>query len=108
MFVLNSLEGGSSPRDHEQTEVYDDTEGERKCEQVQEDQEIKEPHGDPEEKDHMDEETQHSEEGYCAHYPECTSLDLRETDDENSPPESPRPLTEETRNLTASELLLNK
>ncbi|XP_028266562.1 piezo-type mechanosensitive ion channel component 2 [Parambassis ranga] len=104
-----SLEGGTSPKEHhEQTEVYDDTEGERKCEQEQEDQEKKEPQGDPEEKiDHMDEETQHSEEGDCAHYPECTSLDLRETDDENSPPESPRPLSEETRNLTASELLLN-
>ena len=43
-------------------------------------------------------------------YPECTSLDLRDSGEEKSfdLPESPRPLSQETRNLTASELLLNK
>ncbi|CAL8261289.1 unnamed protein product [Gadus morhua 'NCC'] len=42
-------------------------------------------------------------------YPECTSLDLRDSVEEKScdVPESPRPLSQETRNLTASELLLN-
>ncbi|CAL8369473.1 unnamed protein product [Lota lota] len=42
-------------------------------------------------------------------YPECTSLNLRDSVERKSfdIPESPRPLSQETRNLTASELLLN-
>lgn len=41
---------------------------------------------------------------------ECASLGFRDSDGEKSVelPDSPRPLSEETRNLTASELLLNK
>lgn len=43
-------------------------------------------------------------------YPHCLSLDLRASDDEKSHDltPSPRPLSQESRNLTASELLLNK
>ncbi|XP_077465770.1 piezo-type mechanosensitive ion channel component 2 [Stigmatopora argus] len=43
-------------------------------------------------------------------YPECSSLGWREDDLEKSTDASdaPRPLSQETRNLTASELLLNK
>lgn len=53
---------------------------------------------------------QRQEEGECTDYTECTSLGFRESDGEKSLnlPESPRPLSQETRNLTASELLLNK
>lgn len=43
-------------------------------------------------------------------YPHCISLDLRASDDEKSHDltPSPRPLSQESRKLTASELLLNK
>lgn len=59
--------------------------------------------------DELKEKTQQREEGEDADYPE-SSLDFRESDGEESLdlPESPRPLSQETRNLTASELLLNK
>lgn len=57
----------------------------------------------------MDRETQHGEEDKCPDSPECTSLGFREDDKESVDPlESPRPLSQDTRNLTASELLLNK
>lgn len=56
------------------------------------------------------EEPQQTDEDKDTDYPECTSLDFRESDEDKSLdlPESPRPLSQETRNLTASELLLNK
>ncbi|XP_068996597.1 piezo-type mechanosensitive ion channel component 2 [Embiotoca jacksoni] len=87
-----------------------DTEGERKCEHEQEEEEREGPDEDPEmETDELDEEPEHRDESECTKYPECTSLDLRESDGEKSfdLTESPRPLSQETRNLTASELLLN-
>lgn len=45
-----------------------------------------------------------------AEYPEGSSLGFGDSDGEKSLdlPQSPRPLSQETRNLTASELLLNK
>jgi len=55
-------------------------------------------------------ETWEREEEHESLYPECTSLDFRDSVEVKSfdIPESPRPLSQETRNLTASELLLNK
>ncbi|KAG7219856.1 hypothetical protein INR49_018813, partial [Caranx melampygus] len=61
-----------------------------------------------EEKDELEEKEQ-VKEVECAEYPERSSLDFRESDREKSLDltVSPRPLSQETRNLTASELLLN-
>lgn len=90
---------------HEQEEDEKQTEVEMKCEEEQEQRE------DPEvEKEERDEELLQREEEEGAEYPEWTSLDLRDSDGEKSLDlaESPRPLSQETRNLTASELLLNK
>lgn len=91
---------------HEQEEDDEkQTEVEMKCEEEQEQRE------DPEvEKEEQDEESLQREEEEGAEYPEWTSLDLRDSDGEKSLDltESPRPLSQETRNLTASELLLNK
>ncbi|XP_076734493.1 piezo-type mechanosensitive ion channel component 2 [Maylandia zebra] len=90
---------------HEQEEEDEkQTEVEMKCEEEQEQRE------DPEvEKEERDEESLQREEEEGAKYPEWTSLDLRVSDGEKSLDltESPRPLSQETRNLTASELLLN-
>uniref|UniRef100_A0A669DDP7 Uncharacterized protein n=1 Tax=Oreochromis niloticus TaxID=8128 RepID=A0A669DDP7_ORENI len=90
---------------HEQEEDDEkQTEVEMKCEEEQEQRE------DPEvEKEEQDEESLQREEEEGAEYPEWTSLDLRDSDGEKSLDltESPRPLSQETRNLTASELLLN-
>ncbi|XP_014195171.2 piezo-type mechanosensitive ion channel component 2 [Haplochromis burtoni] len=90
---------------HEQEEDDEkQTEVEMKCEEEQEQRE------DPEvEKEERDEESLQREEEEGAKYPEWTSLDLRDSDGEKSLDltESPRPLSQETRNLTASELLLN-
>ncbi|XP_015233211.1 PREDICTED: piezo-type mechanosensitive ion channel component 2-like [Cyprinodon variegatus] len=60
-------------------------------------------------KDELDEELQQREEGGFSRYMECISLDRQESKEEKSLnlTETPRPLTQETRNLTASELLLN-
>ncbi|XP_077433447.1 piezo-type mechanosensitive ion channel component 2 isoform X2 [Vanacampus margaritifer] len=57
----------------------------------------------------LDESQQIEEDDYLQ-YPECTSLGFREEIIEISMDgsESPRPLSQERRNLTASELLLNK
>ncbi|KAL6119927.1 uncharacterized protein ACO6RY_04388 [Pungitius sinensis] len=57
----------------------------------------------------LSEDEQQGEEDECAYYPECTSLGVRDSDGEKSLDltESPRALSQETRNLTASELLLN-
>lgn len=91
---------------HEQEEDDEkQTEVEMKCEEEQEQRE------DPEvEKEERDEESLQREEEEGVKYPEWTSLDLRDSDGEKSLDltESPRPLSQETRNLTASELLLNK
>ncbi|KAK0137757.1 Piezo-type mechanosensitive ion channel component 2 [Merluccius polli] len=68
--------------------------------------EVVEPHDEAlDEKDRM---WERAEEHECL-YPECISLDLRDSVEVKSfdIPEFPRPLSQETRNLTASELLLN-
>lgn len=56
------------------------------------------------------EELQQSEADECADDPECVSLGFRDGDGEMSLElsEPLKPLSQETRNLTASELLLNK
>ncbi|XP_058500051.1 piezo-type mechanosensitive ion channel component 2 [Solea solea] len=89
----------------------DDTDDERKPEQEQEGTEKEreeERQGEEHEVD-RELEQQQIEEDECNEYPECASLGFRESDGEKSLDliESPRPLSQETRNLTASELLLN-
>ncbi|XP_068607432.1 piezo-type mechanosensitive ion channel component 2 [Brachionichthys hirsutus] len=61
------------------------------------------------EREELNEKSEQREEDECGDYPECTSFSLKESDGEKSfdLPETPRPLSQETRNLTASELLLN-
>lgn len=107
---LKSCEGGSPQKeDHEQEkDEHEDMEGEIKWEP-----ELEEKEEEEEQEGHCQvegEEPQQREEYEGADYPECTSLGFRESDEEKSLdlPESPRPLSQETRNLTASELLLNK
>ncbi|XP_027880624.1 piezo-type mechanosensitive ion channel component 2 [Xiphophorus couchianus] len=58
------------------------------------------------EKDEVDEKLQQREEGEYPRYVECASMTNQQSEEEKSL-ESPAPLTQETRNLTASELLLN-
>uniref|UniRef100_A0A8C6M9N2 Piezo-type mechanosensitive ion channel component n=1 Tax=Nothobranchius furzeri TaxID=105023 RepID=A0A8C6M9N2_NOTFU len=65
---------------------------------------------DPELKsDEPEEEIEQMEEDDQNKYAECSSMEIQQSDEEKSLdlPETPRPLSEETRNLTASELLLN-
>ncbi|XP_038577867.1 piezo-type mechanosensitive ion channel component 2 [Micropterus salmoides] len=94
------MEGHEQEEDDEE----EDTEGETKCEQVQAVTEEEEERQQREEDREVE-----REEDECADYPECTLLGFRENDGETSLDlkESPRPLSQETRNLTASELLLN-
>ncbi|XP_072222975.1 piezo-type mechanosensitive ion channel component 2 [Leuresthes tenuis] len=87
-----------------------DTESERKSEQFSEEEEKDDQQEGTElERVELDEELQHREEDEYTKYAECISQDFRESDGERSLDltESPRPLSQETRNLTASELLLN-
>ncbi|XP_043986054.1 piezo-type mechanosensitive ion channel component 2 [Gambusia affinis] len=58
------------------------------------------------EKDELDEKPQQREEGGYPRYVECSSINNQQSEEEKSLA-SPAPLTQETRNLTASELLLN-
>lgn len=100
---------------HEKEDDEEDAEEEKKRERGQDDREEKEEQQQQqqddceEEMEEWDEEMQQREDEYHD-YPECTSLGFRESDEEKSLDltESPRPLSQETRNLTASELLLNK
>ncbi|KAM7404453.1 hypothetical protein PAMP_011798 [Pampus punctatissimus] len=116
--VSPSCEEGAPQKEDLEKEDDDeddeDTEGEKKREQEQEETEEKEKEEQQEddceeERDEWDKETQQREEDECPDYPECTLLGFREGDGEKSLDltESPRPLSQETRNLTASELLLN-
>ncbi|KAF3696681.1 Piezo-type mechanosensitive ion channel component 2 Protein FAM38B [Channa argus] len=108
--VKDSHEDGA-PQQEEQEE---DMEGERKIENDHEKTEEEEVEKQ-EEEDHevkredVEQNQLQTVEDECAEYPECTSLGFKEIDGEKSLdlPESPRPLSQETRNLTASELLLN-
>ncbi|XP_037629066.1 piezo-type mechanosensitive ion channel component 2 isoform X2 [Sebastes umbrosus] len=98
-------------REREQEEEEEDIEVETKREREQEETEEKEQREEYREveREELNEEALLREEDECADYPECTSLRFRDSDGEKSLDlaESPRPLSEETRNLTASELLLN-
>ncbi|KAM7412257.1 hypothetical protein PAMA_021957 [Pampus argenteus] len=114
--VSPSCEEGAPQKedDEDHDEDDEDTGEEKKREQEQEETEEKdkaEQREDDceEERDEWDNETQQREEDECPDCPECTSLGFREGDGEKSLDltESPRPLSQETRNLTASELLLN-
>ncbi|XP_014846584.1 PREDICTED: piezo-type mechanosensitive ion channel component 2-like isoform X1 [Poecilia mexicana] len=73
-----------------------------------EDGDEQQAHPDPE-KDEADEKPQQREEGEYPGYVECASMTDQQSEEEKSLDlsESPAPLTQETRNLTASELLLN-
>ncbi|XP_041859109.1 piezo-type mechanosensitive ion channel component 2 [Melanotaenia boesemani] len=107
--LLQSCPDGTTEKEeHEEEEEEEkDTEGERKSEQDHE--EVDDEQEDTEfEKVELDEEIQREEDEHSK-YAKCVSLDLRESDEEKSfdLTESPRPLSQETRNLTASELLLN-
>ncbi|XP_047463265.1 piezo-type mechanosensitive ion channel component 2 [Mugil cephalus] len=103
---------GDYERDSEDGETHTEGEMKREEEQEEEGERIEEEEeeeerrqDDPEvERDDLDEQTPRREEDDDD--PRCMSLDLRESDGEETPP-SPRPLSQESRNLTASELLLN-
>lgn len=66
--------------------------------------------GKEEEEEQLSKKSWHGEEDEGAEDPDQTSLGFLESDGEKSLdlPDSPRPLSQEARNLTASELLLNK
>ncbi|TKS77326.1 Piezo-type mechanosensitive ion channel component 2 [Collichthys lucidus] len=111
----SSEDGHPLKEDHEQEEHQEeDVEGEMKCEQEIEETEEEEK-DEPQEEDHVVEEeelnerTELREEDEIADYSESISLGFRESDGEKSLDlaETPRPLSQDTRNLTASELLLN-
>lgn len=112
LVCLKSCEdGGLQKEDHELDEdEQEDTEGQTKHEQELEEKEEEEEQRDESDEVEAEETQQSQEEDQCADYPECTSLGYRESDGEKSLelPGSPRLLSQETRNLTASELLLNK
>ncbi|RVE70309.1 hypothetical protein OJAV_G00063360 [Oryzias javanicus] len=96
-------EDACSAEDDDREHAEDD----RKYEQDPEEQD---PREDPElESDEQEETLQPAETDECYKYADCGSLDHRESDGEKSIDltESLRPLSQETRNLTASELLLN-
>ncbi|KAK2851179.1 hypothetical protein Q5P01_007455 [Channa striata] len=105
-----SYEGGI-PQKEEQEEILA---GERKTEhdheKTEEEEDEKQEEEDHEVKrEELEQKQLQKVEDECAEYPECSSVGFKEIDEEKSLdlPESPRPLSEETRNLTASELLLN-
>lgn len=66
--------------------------------------------GKEEEEEELSKKSWHGEEDKGAEDPDQASLGFLESDEEKSfdLPDSPRPLSQEARNLTASELLLNK
>ncbi|KAK5863316.1 hypothetical protein PBY51_000354 [Eleginops maclovinus] len=102
-----------SPQKEECEQEEQEVEAETRREWEQEEMEEEDEEGPREverevEGEELNEKTYEREEYERADYPECTSLSLRESDGEKSIDllASPRPLSE-TRNLTASELLLN-
>ncbi|XP_054465286.1 piezo-type mechanosensitive ion channel component 2 [Anoplopoma fimbria] len=103
-------DGVPQQQDHEQEEEDEENmEGETKQEQEETEEEEQRGEECEVEREDLNDEAQQGEEGECAEYPECTLLGFRDSDGEESLDliESPRPLSQETRNLTASELLLN-
>ncbi|XP_075882351.1 piezo-type mechanosensitive ion channel component 2 [Nelusetta ayraudi] len=120
-----SPEGGSPQQEERKKEEdeQEDREGENLSEQKEERKFDDEDDGDGDDDDderreedyeleevELDDTTkQRDDSGEHLDYPHCISLDLRANDDEKSHDltPSPRPLSQESRNLTASELLLN-
>ncbi|XP_059190060.1 piezo-type mechanosensitive ion channel component 2 [Centropristis striata] len=105
-----SCEDGAPQKEEYEQEEEEDMEGEIKQRETEEEEEEQQREEDQEvEREELNDEALQREEDECADYPECTSLGFRENDGEKSLEllESPRPLSQETRNLTASELLLN-
>ncbi|XP_036961535.1 piezo-type mechanosensitive ion channel component 2 [Acanthopagrus latus] len=101
---------GPQKEQHKQEE-----EDEEDTKESEEEEEEREEEEEQREKDHeveieeLKEETHQRKEDECIDYLECTSLGFRDSDGEKSLdlPESSRPLSQEMRNLTASDLLLN-
>lgn len=125
--MLYSPEGGSPQQEERKKEEdeQEDGEGETLSEQKEErkfddednvdgddddDDERREEDYELEEVELDDTTKQRDDSDEHLDYPHCISLDLRASDDEKShdPTPSPRPLSQESRKLTASELLLNK
>ncbi|XP_060912625.1 piezo-type mechanosensitive ion channel component 2 [Labrus mixtus] len=108
----SSEDGSPISGDHRQKEDDEvDSEGEVEYELDQkESEEEKDQEEDYEmEREEQNKQTQQREEDECADDQECMSLGFRESDGEKSLDltEPLKPLSQETRNLTASELLLN-
>ncbi|KAM9342468.1 piezo-type mechanosensitive ion channel component 2 [Pholidichthys leucotaenia] len=102
---LVDWKGSHEDGDHNlQVDDEIDAEVETKCDEEQK-EDVKEEHKEGMEKDE-EEEAQQKEDEH-AESRECASLDFSDDEKSHDPTESPRPLTQETRNLTASELLLN-
>uniref|UniRef100_A0A8C8DUD1 Piezo-type mechanosensitive ion channel component n=1 Tax=Oryzias sinensis TaxID=183150 RepID=A0A8C8DUD1_9TELE len=99
-------EDACSAEEDDREHVEDDRKSERDAEEeehnLQEQSEL--------ESDEQDDTLQPAETDKSYKYADCGSVDHRESDGERSIElsESSRPLSQETRNLTASELLLNK
>lgn len=125
--MLYSPEGGSPQQEEHKKEEdeQEDGEGETLSEQKEErkfddednvdgddddDDERREEDYELEEVELDDTTKQRDDSDEHLDYPHCISLDLRASDDEKSHDltPSPRPLSQESRKLTASELLLNK
>lgn len=125
--MLYSPEGGSPQQEERKKEEdeQEDGEGETLSEQKEErkfddednvdgddddDDERREEDYELEEVELDDTTKQRDDSDEHLDYPHCISLDLRASDDEKSHDltPSPRPLSQESRKLTASELLLNK
>ena len=101
------------PKQEEEDVIEDEKKPEQEQEETEhkEKDELHEEDCEIEREIELDEEQpQKEEEDECNEYPECTLVGFRESDEEKSLDltESPRPLSQDTRNLTASELLLNK
>uniref|UniRef100_A0A8C8DUB8 Piezo-type mechanosensitive ion channel component n=1 Tax=Oryzias sinensis TaxID=183150 RepID=A0A8C8DUB8_9TELE len=102
---MNLEEDACSAEEDDREHVEDDRKSERDAEEeehnLQEQSEL--------ESDEQDDTLQPAETDKSYKYADCGSVDHRESDGERSIElsESSRPLSQETRNLTASELLLN-
>uniref|UniRef100_A0A087XPM9 Uncharacterized protein n=1 Tax=Poecilia formosa TaxID=48698 RepID=A0A087XPM9_POEFO len=96
------------PKQDEDVEKDEEVSEKSDRDQNIEDGDEQQAHPDPE-KDEADEKPQQREEGEYPGYVECASMTDQQSEEEKSLDllESPAPLTQETRNLTASELLLN-
>lgn len=87
-----------------------ETTGGYKPEEREDGKEEEEKEEEEKEEEELSKKSWHGEEDKGAEDPDQASLGFLERDGEKSLdlPDSPRPLSQEARNLTASELLLNK